>query len=149
MAYKTNTVGRSENRRRFDGRSSACVSSAVRYRRRKARAYRIRLVSLAAVTAAACLAFLVLTLTLTARDAAADEQTVPIAYESVQVRSGDTLWSIAEEWQTDEWKDTRLYVQVIKEVNNLTSDTIHTGNYLIIPYYDHDLSHIDSAETAF
>ena len=85
---------------------------------------------------------IVATLGLTASDASADEQPVPMAYQSVQIKSGDTIWSIAETWMTDEWQDTREYVNEIKAINNLTSDTIHAGNYLVIPYYDHDLSHI-------
>ena len=92
--------------------------------------------------AAAFMIVIIVTLGLTASDASADEQPVPMAYQSVQIKSGDTIWSIAETWQTDEWKDTRAYVKEIMEVNNLTSDTIHAGNYLVIPYYDHDLSHI-------
>jgi len=109
-------------------------------RRRRAAGVRRLYVAAAAVLAL----ILILSLKLTTKDTVADEQPVPMTYVSVQVRAGDTIWSIAEEWQTDEWKDTRAYVEEIKTVNGLSGDTIHAGNYLVIPYYDHDLSHIQS-----
>lgn len=55
---------------------------------------------------------------------------------SVQIESGDTLWSIAQEYITDEYRNINAYIKEIKDVNNLSSDTIHAGNYLIIPYYN-------------
>jgi len=55
---------------------------------------------------------------------------------SIQVEAGDTLWSIAKEYITDEYRNINTYIKEIKEVNNLASDTIHAGNYLVIPYYN-------------
>lgn len=54
---------------------------------------------------------------------------------SVQIEEGDSLWSIAEEYYTGEYKSVRNYVKEIKSTNGLTSDTIHAGCYLIIPCY--------------
>ena len=105
---------------------------------------RRRIIFLSLLAAAVFMLVVILALEVTASDASADEQPVPMTYQSIQIKSGDTIWSIAETWKTDEWKDTRAYVKEIKEINNLTSDTIHAGNYLVIPYYDHDLSHIVS-----
>ena len=54
---------------------------------------------------------------------------------SVQIQEGDSLWSIASEYMSREYKSVKHYVKEIKRTNNLTSDTIHTGCHLIVPYY--------------
>ena len=54
---------------------------------------------------------------------------------SVEVKKGDTLWSIASSYMTDEYDDVKEYVEELKESNGLTSDQIHAGNYIIVPYY--------------
>ena len=56
------------------------------------------------------------------------------SYESIQIHNGDTLWSLAKEYNTSELS-TNDFVKEIKEVNNLSSDYINNGNYLIIPVY--------------
>lgn len=54
---------------------------------------------------------------------------------SMEIQKGDTLWSIAKEYITDEYNNINDYIQEIKASNGLASDTIHEGSYLIIPYY--------------
>lgn len=54
---------------------------------------------------------------------------------SVEVMSGDTLWDIAEEYYTPEFKSIKNYVDEISKTNRLSSDCIHAGTYLIIPVY--------------
>jgi LysM repeat protein len=54
---------------------------------------------------------------------------------SVEIRKGDTLWSIASAYITDEYSDLNEYIDEIKDSNGLTSDMIHVGNYIIIPYF--------------
>lgn len=54
---------------------------------------------------------------------------------SVEVKNGDSLWSIASEYYTDEFDNMKEYIDEIKETNRLASDTIHAGNYIIVPYY--------------
>lgn len=54
---------------------------------------------------------------------------------SVEIQEGDSLWSLAKEYYTSEYKSIRNYVKEIKQTNELTSDTIHTGCYLVIPRY--------------
>lgn len=54
---------------------------------------------------------------------------------SVEIKKGDTLWSIASEYMSDEYDDINEYINEIKQSNGMTSDKIHTGNYIIIPYY--------------
>lgn len=58
-------------------------------------------------------------------------------YKSIAVTSHDTLWSIAEEYMDEEHYDSITdYIEEVKCMNSLTSDTIHYGEYLIVPYYD-------------
>ena len=60
-------------------------------------------------------------------------------YKSIAVTSRDTLWSIAEEYMDEEHYDSITdYIEEVKSMNALTNDTIHYGEYLIIPYYDSD-----------
>lgn len=54
---------------------------------------------------------------------------------SVQIQKGDTLWSIASRYMSCEYKDLNDYIEEIKFSNGLTSDKIHVGNYIIVPYY--------------
>lgn len=54
---------------------------------------------------------------------------------SMRIQKGDTLWSIAKEYITDEYKDIEDYISEIKSSNGLSTDTIHAGAYLIIPHY--------------
>ena len=54
---------------------------------------------------------------------------------SIMINDNDTLWSIAEEYYSSEYKDINHYIDVIMKANNLSDTTIHSGNFLIIPYY--------------
>ncbi len=54
---------------------------------------------------------------------------------SVYINEGDSLWSIASRFYSDECGDMDDYIDEICDTNHLTSSTIHAGNYLIIPYY--------------
>jgi cell division protein YceG involved in septum cleavage len=54
---------------------------------------------------------------------------------SVEIKKGDTLWSIASEYISDEYGDMNEYISEIKDSNGMVSDTINVGSYLIIPYY--------------
>ena len=65
-----------------------------------------------------------------------DSQTVYKYYSSIQIQPGDTLWDIAEETMTSEYDSTAEYVEVLKEMNGLTSDHIEAGNYLTVAYND-------------
>lgn len=54
---------------------------------------------------------------------------------SIQIKNGDTLWSIAKSYMSDEYDNIEDYIDEIKTSNGLASDTIHAGNYIIVPYY--------------
>ena len=64
------------------------------------------------------------------------DHTVYKYYRSIQIQPGDTLWDIAEETMTSEYDSTAEYVEVLKEMNGLTSDHIEAGNYLTVAYND-------------
>lgn len=56
-------------------------------------------------------------------------------YKSVEIEAGDTLWSIAEEYMSDDYNSAFDYIREIKYINNIQTDKITVGKYLIIPYY--------------
>lgn len=54
---------------------------------------------------------------------------------SIEIKKGDTLWSIASEYMCEEYKDLNEYIEEIKDSNGMITDEIHAGNYIIVPYY--------------
>lgn len=54
---------------------------------------------------------------------------------SIEIEKGDTLWSIAKEYRTNDSINLKSYIKEIMNTNGLLSETIHEGEYLIIPYY--------------
>lgn len=56
-------------------------------------------------------------------------------YTSIQVKGGDTLWEIAEQYRTEEYSDIPSYIEEVKEINHLSTSQITDGMYLCIPYY--------------
>lgn len=65
-----------------------------------------------------------------------NDESVYKYYKSIEIQPGDTLWDIAEETMTSEYTSTAEYVQVLKEINNLKTDDIQSGQHLIIAYED-------------
>lgn len=59
-------------------------------------------------------------------------------YTDIYVESGDTLWSIAEKYMTDEYKNTASYIREVQEINNIGS-VIQYGQHLTVPYYSEEL----------
>ena len=57
-------------------------------------------------------------------------------YKSIMIKEGDTLWSIAKQYETDAYKNTQEYIDELIETNNLSSDGIQEGQYLMVVYYD-------------
>ena len=59
-------------------------------------------------------------------------------YKSIVIQPGDTLWDIALEYKTDDYGSTQEYVDELKEINSLESDSIQESQYLMIAYYDEE-----------
>lgn len=60
-------------------------------------------------------------------------------YKSIIIEKGDSLWSIAQEYRTDAYKDIQEYMDELIQLNGLTSRTIHEGQHLVIAYYDAEI----------
>lgn len=54
---------------------------------------------------------------------------------SIKIEKGDTLWGIAKENITVHYESIDEYIEEIMDCNSLTTDVIHEGQYLIVPYY--------------
>ena len=70
-------------------------------------------------------------------NAAEEEKQLCKSYTSIEIRPGDSLWSIAAEYITDDYDSVQDYVREIKSWNGLETDEIHAGRFLIIPYHFH------------
>ncbi len=60
-------------------------------------------------------------------------------YTSIVIQKGDSLWSIAEEYMTDEYDGIEEYIWEIRRVNHICGDRIYAGQYLAIPRYMSEL----------
>ena len=70
----------------------------------------------------------------------AQEPTTDIQYKVVEIKAGDSLWAIAKENMSDElnhsgFTDIYQYIHEIKKCNNMKSNQINAGCYLMVPYY--------------
>ena len=73
----------------------------------------------------------------------AQESANDIQYKVVEIKNGDSLWSIAKE-NMDNTNDSGFiniyqYIHEIKRCNNMKSNQINAGCYLMVPYYNLDL----------
>ncbi len=57
-------------------------------------------------------------------------------YTTITVEEGDSLWSIAQEYMTEEYHTTEEYIEEVMFTNNLKSDVIVTGTHLLVPFYE-------------
>ncbi|MNI61023.1 Cell division suppressor protein YneA [compost metagenome] len=53
----------------------------------------------------------------------------------VIVSQGDTLWNLSVAYKPQQM-DTRVFVEVLKKINKLSSNSIQAGQVLILPQYD-------------
>lgn len=60
-------------------------------------------------------------------------------YKSIEVKSGDTLWSIAEKYMADDYPSAEAYIKEVKYINNIGTDHITSGKSIVIPYYSSEL----------
>ncbi len=69
-----------------------------------------------------------------AHDEPDKDPSVCTCYKSIEIASGDTLWSIAEEYADDSYENSQHYIAEVKKINHLESDVIHQGQFLTVPY---------------
>ena len=56
-------------------------------------------------------------------------------YASITIEPGDSLWSIASEYIDGHYSCLQDYIDELKFINHLSSDTINAYEHLLIPYY--------------
>ena len=59
-------------------------------------------------------------------------------YTEVRVDRGDTLWSIADRYITEEYVSRKSYVKEIQQLNNIGCD-VKYGQRILIPYYSEEI----------
>ncbi len=74
----------------------------------------------------------------TNRAAAEENRTVYTYYTSYEIQSGDTLWSIADQFMGPDFTDKDDFIENIKTINHLGDDNITAGNFLVIEYSSYD-----------
>ena len=58
-------------------------------------------------------------------------------YTQIEIESGDSLWDLAGEYMVNgPYESRKEYMEEVVEINQLSSTTIKTGQYLVIPYYE-------------
>lgn len=59
-------------------------------------------------------------------------------YKTIEIKEGDTLWSIANQYADSSYISKQDYISEIKKMNSISDDVIHSGNYLTISYYSEE-----------
>ena len=57
-------------------------------------------------------------------------------YKNIEVKSGDTLHSLAEKYNEPSVSSDRVYISEIRKLNDMKSSGLIPGQSLIITYYD-------------
>ena len=57
-------------------------------------------------------------------------------YTSIRVEAGDTLWDIEERYNICSDLSREQYIEELKNINHLSDDEIHSGEYLVVSYYE-------------
>ena len=74
----------------------------------------------------------------TNKAAAENSREVYTYYTSYQIQSGDTLWSIADQFMGPDYTDKKDFINNIKTINHLGDDNITEGKFLVIEYSSYD-----------
>ena len=59
-------------------------------------------------------------------------------YTSVRVERGDTVWSLADEYNEGSEISKREYVDEICQLNSLNDGKITAGEYIVVSYYSEE-----------
>lgn len=81
-----------------------------------------------------------MTVTLTSKASSDKEQVYYKYYSNIVVQPGETLDNIAlDHMDAKHYTDAEDYVSEVRLMNHLSEDdSIHPGDYLIVPYYSSD-----------
>lgn len=72
--------------------------------------------------------------------AQADEMVIE-TYHSQMIQPGDTLWDLAEEYRLPDMS-TEEYMIEIRRINQMNSNELVSGEYVILPIYVYEYSDI-------
>ena len=56
-------------------------------------------------------------------------------YTTVEIEAGDSLWTVAREYYSNEYSDYNELIEEIKDINNMIDDNVKRGCYIIVPQY--------------
>ena len=56
-------------------------------------------------------------------------------FHTIQVQSGDSLWSIADDYMSEQYSSVDEYISEICQLNHIDGNIIQDGWNLLIPYY--------------
>ena len=60
-------------------------------------------------------------------------------YVSIRIESGDTLWTIADEYIDGFNLSKSDYIKEVCQINGISENNIHAGDYIVVPYYSQDI----------
>ncbi|MCH5274232.1 MAG: LysM peptidoglycan-binding domain-containing protein [Lachnospiraceae bacterium] len=61
-------------------------------------------------------------------------------YTSIEVQYGDTLWSIAQAYYSEEYDSVDDYIYEVMKINHLQQESVITaGSHLVVPYFSTEL----------
>ena len=92
----------------------------------------LKVPTIVAVAVALTLFFVLATSVFSARHAAYAESVSNVTYETIRVQSGDSLWSLAEEYAI-EGLSTQETSDMIRNVNHLEHGSLAAGAHLKVP----------------
>lgn len=78
------------------------------------------------------------TLLSSSRAKASNEDVLYKYYTSIEVKQGDTLWTIADTYKTDDSVTKDDYIREVMHMNGLQNETIHAGDFLTVAYYSEE-----------
>lgn len=56
-------------------------------------------------------------------------------YKTITIEPGDTLWNIAQQYKSGDYRSTKDYVDELLSMNGLHSDEITSGQKLVVAYF--------------
>ena len=60
-------------------------------------------------------------------------------YVSIRIESGDTLWTIADEYVDGFNLSKADYIAEVCQINGISENNIQAGDHIVVPYYSQDI----------